>query len=152
MRSFACMVSVLALAAAVPTLAAAESAAPPRAASIAVTPYTAAQFFETTSFSMANPDGLAFSEGRSHVLISSDKTGVFNAYALPVAGGDPVPLTASTTNATFAQSYFPDGRRVLVAADQGGKPHIARPGIVVDHDQVLRAMIDQGMDQFDGRT
>ena len=38
------------------------------------------------------------------------------------------------------------------AADQGGKPHIARPGIVVDHDQVLRAMIDQGMDQFDGRT
>jgi len=45
---------------------------------------------------------------------------VFNAYALPVAGGDPVPLTASSANATFAQSYFPDGRRVLVAADQGG--------------------------------
>ena len=120
MRSFACMVSVLALAAAVPALAVAEPAAPAPAASAAVTPYTAAQFFETTSFSMANPDGLAFSEGRTHVLISSDKTGVFNAYALPVAGGDPVPLTASTTNATFAQSYFPDGRRVLVAADQGG--------------------------------
>lgn len=123
MRSFACMVSVLALA--VPALAAAEPAAPApaqaaSAASAATTPYTAAQFFETTSFSMANPDGLAFSAGRSHVLISSDKTGVFNAYALPVAGGEPVPLTASTTNATFAQSYFPDGRRVLVAADQGG--------------------------------
>src|SRR5690606_24883969 len=122
MRSFACMVSALALVAAVPALAATEPAAPgqAQAASIAATPYTAAQFFETTSFSMANPDGLAFSEGRSHVLISSDQTGVFNAYALPVAGGDPVPLTASTTNATFAQSYFPDGRRVLVAADQGG--------------------------------
>lgn len=120
MRSFACMVSVLALAAAVPALAVAEPAAPAPTASAAVTPYTAAQFFETTSFSMANPDGLAFSKGRTHVLISSDKTGVFNAYALPVAGGDPVPLTASTTNATFAQSYFPDGRRVLVAADQGG--------------------------------
>lgn len=122
MRSFACMVSALALVAAVPALAATEPAAPgqAQAASTAATPYTAAQFFETTSFSMANPDGLAFSEGRSHVLISSDQTGVFNAYALPVAGGDPVPLTASTTNATFAQSYFPDGRRVLVAADQGG--------------------------------
>jgi len=122
MRSFACMVSALALVAAVPALAAAEPAAPgqAQAASTAATPYTAAQFFETTSFSMANPDGLAFSEGRSHVLISSDQTGVFNAYALPVAGGDPVPLTASTTNATFAQSYFPDGRRILVAADQGG--------------------------------
>ena len=122
MRSFACMVSALTLVVAVPALAATEPAAPgqAQAASTAATPYTAAQFFETTSFSMANPDGLAFSEGRSHVLISSDQTGVFNAYALPVAGGDPVPLTASTTNATFAQSYFPDGRRVLVAADQGG--------------------------------
>ncbi|WP_333611019.1 S9 family peptidase [Brevundimonas bullata] len=122
MRPFACMVSALALVAAVPALAATEPAAPgqAQAASTAATPYTAAQFFETTSFSMANPDGLAFSEGRSHVLISSDQTGVFNAYALPVAGGDPVPLTASTTNATFAQSYFPDGRRILVAADQGG--------------------------------
>lgn len=122
MRSFACMVSALALVAAVPALAATEPAAPgqAQAASTAATSYTAAQFFETTSFSMANPDGLAFSEGRSHVLISSDQTGVFNAYALPVAGGDPVPLTASTTNATFAQSYFPDGRRILVAADQGG--------------------------------
>ena len=120
MRSFACMVSALALVAGFPALAATEPAAPAQAASTAATPYTAAQFFETTSFSMANPDGLAFSEGRSHVLISSDQTGVFNAYALPVAGGDPVPLTASTTNATFAQSYFPDGRRILVAADQGG--------------------------------
>lgn len=120
MRSFACMVSALTLVAAVPALAVAEPAAPAPASSAAVTPYTAAQFFETTSFAMANPDGLAFSEGRRHVLISSDKTGVFNAYALPVAGGDPVPLTASTTNATLAQSYFPDGRRVLVAADQGG--------------------------------
>ena len=122
MRSFACMVSALTLVVAVPALAATEPAAPgqAQAASTAATPYTAAQFFETTSFSMANPDGLAFSEGRSHVLISSDQTGVFNAYALPVAGGDPVPLTASTTNATFAQSYFPDGRRILVAADQGG--------------------------------
>jgi dipeptidyl aminopeptidase/acylaminoacyl peptidase len=122
MRSFACMVSALTLVVAVPALAATEPAAPgqAQAASAAATPYTAAQFFETTSFSMANPDGLAFSEGRTHVLISSDQTGVFNAYALPVAGGDPVPLTASTTNATFAQSYFPDGRRILVAADQGG--------------------------------
>src|SRR5690606_28972231 len=38
------------------------------------------------------------------------------------------------------------------AADQGGKPDIACPGIVVDDDQVLRTMIDQGVDQFDGCT
>jgi len=48
MRSFACMVSVLALAAA-PAFATAETTAPAPAASPAVTPYTAAQFFETTA-------------------------------------------------------------------------------------------------------
>ena len=39
---------------------------------------------------------------------------------LPVAGGDPVPLTASTTNANFAESYFPGDDRAAFPADQGG--------------------------------
>ena len=53
---------------------------------------------------MSNAAGLAWSPDGRSVLISSDKTGVFNAYALPVAGGAPVALTASTTVATFAES------------------------------------------------
>ncbi len=81
--------------------------------------YTAAQFFDTTSFRIADAGGLAFSPDGQSLLISSDATGVFNAYALPVAGGDPVALTASTDNAVFAATYLPDGR-VVVASDQGG--------------------------------
>lgn len=82
--------------------------------------YSARQFFETTSFGMASPDGIAFSRDGRSLLISSDKSGVFNAYALPVAGGEPVQISQSTTNATQAVSYFPDDDRVLFTADQGG--------------------------------
>ena len=89
------------------------------AAADAVPKYTAAQFFDTTSFRVAEAGGLAFSPDGRSVLISSDATGVFNAYALPVAGGAPVPLTGSTTDAVFAASYLPDGR-VLVQGDKGG--------------------------------
>ncbi len=82
--------------------------------------YTAQQFYETTSFAMAAPDGIAFSRDGRNLLISSDKSGVFNTFALPVAGGDPVQISQSTTNATFGISYFPNDDRILFTADQGG--------------------------------
>jgi dipeptidyl aminopeptidase/acylaminoacyl peptidase len=82
--------------------------------------YTARQFYETTSFGMASANGFAFSRDGRDLLINSDANGVFNAYRLPVAGGAPVPLTTSTTNATFAETFFPSDDRVLVSADQGG--------------------------------
>lgn len=105
MRKLACLVSALAL-----TAATAET---PRT-------YTAAQFFETTSYGMANAAGAAFSPDGRSLLISSDATGVFNAYALPVAGGAPAPLTDSGEVAHFAASYFPDDGRILYTADAGG--------------------------------
>jgi dipeptidyl aminopeptidase/acylaminoacyl peptidase len=82
--------------------------------------YSAEAFFETTAFGMASSAGHAFSPDGRSILISSDASGVFNAYALSIEGGAPVPLTNSTTNATFAVSYFPRDERVLVSADQGG--------------------------------
>lgn len=82
--------------------------------------YDARTFFETTAYSMASGDGIAFSSDGRNVLISSDKSGVFNVYALPVAGGEPVQITRSTTNATTALSYFPNDDRILFTADQGG--------------------------------
>lgn len=82
--------------------------------------YSAAQFFQTTSFGMAASGGYAFSPDGSQVLIHSDASGVFNVYAQPVAGGAPVALTQSTDNATFAASYFPHDGRILFTHDQGG--------------------------------
>jgi dipeptidyl aminopeptidase/acylaminoacyl peptidase len=112
-------VSILALMGALPAapVLAQEAAA---ASAEAHRTYTAAQFFETTSYGMSAAGGHAFSPDGRHVLISSDRSGVFNAYALPLAGGDPVPLTDSTDNATFGVSYFPNDGRILFTHDQGG--------------------------------
>lgn len=82
--------------------------------------YSVRDFFETTTYRMAAAAGHAFSPDGTKLLISSDATGVFNAYALPVAGGAPQPLTDSKTNATFGASWFPADERVLFTADQGG--------------------------------
>lgn len=120
MRPAACLVSVLALLAAAPALAqqpaapaAAERTAPART-------YSAAEFFQTTSYGMSDPAGFGFSADGRTILVSSDRTGVFNAWALPVDGGAPVPLTASEGVAHFAASFFPADGRVLVTADSGG--------------------------------
>lgn len=119
--STACMASVLALVMAAPLAAtAAEPAVLAAQTPDAPRTYTAAQFFETTSFGLASDAGLAWSPDGRSVLISSDSTGVFNAYALPADGGAPVPLSASTGVATFAESYFPNDARVLLTADSGG--------------------------------
>lgn len=82
--------------------------------------YSAEAFYNTTSFNMASPAGYGFSADGKSILISSDASGVFNVYALPVAGGEPVAVTRSTDNATFAASYFPKDDRVLFTADKGG--------------------------------
>ncbi|WP_428156515.1 alpha/beta fold hydrolase [Brevundimonas sp.] len=123
LRTRVCLAALIALATAVPLVAQAQTPAPPQTqAEPPSTPrtYSAADFFKTTSFGLASGSGLAFSPDGASVLVSSDVSGVFNAYAIPVTGGAPVPLTASTTNATYAESYFPNDARILVAADRGG--------------------------------
>lgn len=99
-------------------LAACQPAADEPAATIAQ--YDAATFHQTTSFGLASSAGFAWSADDSRVLISSDETGVFNAYAVDPATGDREALTASDTNATFAVSWFPGDDRAVVTADSGG--------------------------------
>jgi dipeptidyl aminopeptidase/acylaminoacyl peptidase len=77
--------------------------------------YTIEQFMNTTRVF-----GSSFSPDEKSILFSSNKTGIFNAYTVPVAGGAPQPLTHSTTDSTFAVSYFPNDSRILYEHDQGG--------------------------------
>ena len=97
----------------------ATDAQPSAAVQAAPARYSAGQFFDTVAYRVAAPGGLAFSPDGQALLITSDANGVFNAYALPVAGGEPVALTGSPDNAVFAASWLPDGR-ALVVSDQGG--------------------------------
>jgi dipeptidyl aminopeptidase/acylaminoacyl peptidase len=77
--------------------------------------YTIEQFMNTTSVT-----GASFSPDETRILFSSNATGVFNVYSVPVAGGAPTPMTASTTDSTFAVSYFRGDDRILFTRDQGG--------------------------------
>lgn len=83
------------------------------------TTHSAATFHETTSFGMASSGGHSFSQD-GRILMSSDETGVFNAYAVDLATGEREALTTSTTNATYALSWLPEDDRILVTADEGG--------------------------------
>jgi dipeptidyl aminopeptidase/acylaminoacyl peptidase len=102
----ATLVSTLAASAGAHAAAAAER--PPRQ-------YTIEQFMATTSVG-----GASFSADETRVLFSSNETGIFNVYSVPVAGGPATPITTSTTDSTYAVSYFPNDDRILFTRDQGG--------------------------------
>lgn len=95
-----------------PAMAAAQSDPVPR--------YDAEAFYATTSYSLGSASGHVFNAETGALLISSDETGVFNAYALDPVTGERTALTDSQSNATFAVSWFPADGRALVTADQGG--------------------------------
>ncbi|MGH9804318.1 MAG: alpha/beta fold hydrolase [Candidatus Acidiferrales bacterium] len=77
--------------------------------------YSIEQFLNTTSIA-----GSSFSHDEKLILFSSNRTGIFNAYTIPVTGGNPTPLTNSTTDSIFALSFFPHDNRILYRSDRGG--------------------------------
>jgi len=77
--------------------------------------YTIEQFLNTTSVS-----GASFSADESRILFSSNKTGIWNAYTIPMGGGTWTPVTSSTTDSTYGVSFFPTDNRILITRDQGG--------------------------------
>jgi dipeptidyl aminopeptidase/acylaminoacyl peptidase len=77
--------------------------------------HDAATFYDTTSIS-----GASFSADGKRLLVTSDESGTFNAYAVDLATGERTALTRSTTDAIFAIDWFPDDDRFLYTADQGG--------------------------------
>ena len=111
--------SLLALSA--PAISQSEAASSATAtATMEVASYTAEQFFNSTSYGLAGGGEHAFSADGKYILINSDKSGVFNAYLMPIDGGEPEMLTSSTTNATFANTFFPTDNRILFRSDGGG--------------------------------
>lgn len=77
--------------------------------------YTIDQFLANTAYG-----GASFSPDNRKILVGSNQTGVFNAFAFPVDGGPPVQLTDSKVNAVQALGYFPKDERFLYTSDQGG--------------------------------
>ena len=75
--------------------------------------YTIEQFMNTVSV-----NGSSFSPDESRILFSSNKTGIWNAYTIPVGGGEWTPVTTSTADSTFAVAYFPNDERILFTANR----------------------------------
>ncbi len=116
----------LALATILPLAACQPAQAPEGAASTAAAPvedavarpsrqYSIEEFVESVGVA-----GASFSPDESRILFSSNKAGVWNAYTMPVAGGDWTPVTDSTTRNSYAVAYFPNDERVLVTRDNDG--------------------------------
>lgn len=77
--------------------------------------YTIEQFMNTV-----NVFGGSFSFDETRLLVSTDETGVFNAYAIDIATGDKTQLTFSEDDAVYALTYFPDDDRFIYMSDKGG--------------------------------
>lgn len=79
------------------------------------TKYTIEQFMNTESIG-----GSSFSADESTILYSSNKSGIYNAYTIPITGGESTQLTHSEDNGIFAISFFPNDQRILYRSDKGG--------------------------------
>ncbi len=80
-----------------------------------VSTYTIEQFYDNKSVV-----GGSFSPDEKSLLVSSNETGIYNAYELDLESGNMTPLTQSTVNSIFGISYFPNDRRILYSSDEGG--------------------------------
>jgi dipeptidyl aminopeptidase/acylaminoacyl peptidase len=67
-----------------------------------------------------NVGGGSFSPDKSKLLVHSNRSGIYNLYTVPAAGGEFTPVTASDSSSVFAISYFPEDERILFRMDNNG--------------------------------
>lgn len=80
----------------------------------AVKQYTIEQFMDNTTIY-----GGSFSHDESKILVGSNKTGIINAYTIPITGGEPTALTTSEETVRPV-SLYPSDDRLLYLSDDGG--------------------------------
>lgn len=82
---------------------------------VAIEKYSIEQFYKNK-----NIYGGSFSSDEKTLLVTSNETGIYNVYAVPVDGAEPKKLTESTEESNFAVSYFPEDNWFIFSADKGG--------------------------------
>ncbi|MEL6812029.1 MAG: prolyl oligopeptidase family serine peptidase [Bacteroidota bacterium] len=80
-----------------------------------VTQYSIEQFMDNEN-AFAN----GFSADKSKVLMTSNRSGIYNMYTTSSKGGELVPLTQSDSASVFGMSYFPEDDRILFRMDGNG--------------------------------
>jgi len=64
--------------------------------------------------------GGSFSPDKSKLLVSSNRSGIYNMYTVASSGGEFIPVTASDSSSVFSISYFPEDERMLFRMDNNG--------------------------------
>jgi dipeptidyl aminopeptidase/acylaminoacyl peptidase len=64
--------------------------------------------------------GASFSQDMDKIVLSSNKSGIYNVYELPIRGGEMTPITNSDSTSFRSLSYFPEDDRILITADNNG--------------------------------
>ncbi len=77
--------------------------------------YSIEQFMDNEK---ANANG--FSPDKSKVLITSNRSGVYNMYNVSTEGGEFMPITQSDSASIYGISYFPGDDRILFRMDGNG--------------------------------
>ncbi|MFZ9003013.1 MAG: S9 family peptidase [Robiginitalea sp.] len=67
-----------------------------------------------------NVGGGSFSHDKSKLLVHSNRSGIYNLYTVPAAGGEFTAVTVSDSSSVFAISYFPEDDRMLYRMDNNG--------------------------------
>ena len=77
--------------------------------------YTIEQFMDNEAVG-----GGSFSTDNSSLLVSSNRSGIYNVYTIAVKGGEMNAITKSDSTSISANSYFPNDNRMLLSADGNG--------------------------------
>ncbi|MEM8522986.1 MAG: alpha/beta fold hydrolase [Bacteroidota bacterium] len=77
--------------------------------------YSIEQFLDTE-----NIFGGSFSPDRSKILLTSNRSGIYNIYEKTIEGGAMTPITESDSSSIFGISYFPNDGRILFQMDDNG--------------------------------
>ncbi len=67
-----------------------------------------------------NASANGFSPDKSKILITSNRSGVYNMYNVSAEGGEFMPITKSDSASIYGISYFPDDERILFRMDGNG--------------------------------
>jgi dipeptidyl aminopeptidase/acylaminoacyl peptidase len=77
--------------------------------------YTIDEFYKNLQI-----NGGSFNADETRLLVSSDKSGIYNVYEIDLTDTSMRQITHSTIESLFSLDYVPGTNKVLYAADQGG--------------------------------
>ena len=77
--------------------------------------YSIEQFYKSTQVG-----GGSLSSDDARLLVSSNESGIYNAYEIDIASGQKKALTNSTKESVFANDYVPGSNSFIYSADKGG--------------------------------